>query len=538
MNIGMTSRLFLLLFLTVMVTPAANADLTVYPKPPHAVKSSVFSLEVDGRDVPVIQHMDYHYAPFAFTGTVDVRIRCSDPVTDHAISPLSLGVEADVSGREVSFAITQCEGENGTPRYLVVQINALETLVILGDLPEPSAPPSSGPGIFNVVKQFGADPTGLSYTQPAIQDAIDAASTFGSPTQPGVVYVPAGTYQVRANLAVKDNVDLYLAPGAALKADDNASNYTIKGSGTIAPVLLLDGASNVTIRGRGEVDASGVALMDLLSQTPPILCTQSKAHPRRRVIQSSDKAASRNVQISGIVVKDGTGWSVDLVNINGVVLQNVKVLNHRDIQWKIQNDGINATSSSNVLVNQCFVMTIDDALCSKAQYAAIGSMDNVVFANNVLWTWAAGVKAGMQNDHPMNGVVFRNIDIVHCRRGIAVDTKTSQDSGKEIPISNVEFRDIRVDDIEGHWSMSNHDAVEFLLEDAPARGIIIRNFSLPKKRPLRCGPTYSAEGVTFYNFVMEGEPITDISQVTLKGKQSIRDLTFHTEGSVTDSGGK
>ena len=533
LTLGAIVVLSLLFLLT--LCPKVEGALTTYPTPPNAVKSSEFTLMIDGTEVPVMKYMDYHYAHFSYSGSVAVTVRAMDRVSSHTIRPLSLGIRGEESGRDLTFSMIQTDGEQTTPRYLVVQIDDLEKLVLLGDPPESDVPPSSGDGIFNVVDQFGADPSGATYTQPAIQDAIDAASSFGSQSKPGVVYVPPGIYQVRADLVVKDNVDFYLAPGAVLKADDNIRNYDIEGSGTIGPVLTINGGSNVTIRGRGEVDASGIALMDLLGQTPPVFLTQAKAHPRRRIIQSSDEEPSKNVRIEGIIVKDATGWSVELVRIDGVVVQHVKVLNHKNIQWKIQNDGINATSSSNVLINQCFVMTIDDAMCAKASYESAGSMDNVLFANNVIWTWAAGVKAGMQNNHPMNGIVFRNIDIVHCRRAIGVDAKTSRDIGKEIPIGKVEFDDIRVDEIEGHWEVSKHDAVEFLLEDAPAHDIEIRNLTLPRNRPIRCGPTYPAKGVTFHDLVMGGELITDVSQVTLEGKQPIEGLTFNTEESDSDS---
>jgi len=500
--------------------------LATYPKPPNTAISPVFSLKIDGTSVPVMKYMDYHYAHFAFDGTITVTVSAPHAVSSHTFSPVSLAIQAKVSGGDLTFSMTQVKDTDSTPRYLVVQINALEKLVLLGDPPESGVPSSSGTGIFNVVNQYGADPTGATYTQPDIQKAIDAASSYGTRSRPGIVYVPPGIYMVHAELLLKDNVDLYLAPGAVLKADENMDSYSVSSGGTIAPVLVIDDASNVTIRGRGEVDASGIALMDLLSQVPPIFLSQSKPHPRRRIIQSNRKGASRNVEISGILAKDATGWSVDLVKTNGVVVQNVKVLNHKDVNWNIQNDGINATSSSNALINQCFVMTIDDAMCSKARYKSVGSMDNVAFANNVLWTWAAGVKGGMQNNHPMNNVVFRNIDIVHCRRAIAVDAKTSQDNGQTIPIQNVEFHDIRVDEIEGHWKISRHDAMEFLLEDAPAHNIRVTNFTCPKKRPLRCGPAYSANGVTFQNFVMEGELITDVTQVELEGEQPIENLVF------------
>lgn len=528
----------LLLLYLLALCPKVEGALTAYPTPPNAVRSSVFTLMISGTEVPVLKHMDYHYAHFSFSGLVEVKVRVKDSVTTHQIRPASLGIKGKASGGEVTFSITQAEEVESTPRYLVVQIDDHEKLVLLGDPPEPDAPPSSGDGIFHVVNQFGADASGASYTQPALQEAIDVASSFGTPARPGLVYVPPGIYQVRSDLVVKDNVDFYLAPGAVLKADDNIRNYDIKGSGTIGPVLTINGGSNVTIRGRGEVDASGIALMDLLSQKPSVFLTQTKAHPRRRIIQSSDEEPSKNVRIEGIVVKDATGWSVELVRIDGVVVQNVKVLNHKDIQWKIQNDGINATSSSNVLVNQCFVMTIDDAMCAKASYERAGLMENVVFANNVIWTWSAGVKAGMQNNHPMNGVVFRNIDVIHCRRALGVDAKTSQDIGKEIPIENVKFQDIRVDEMEGHWFSSKRDAVEFLLEDAPAHRIEIRNLTLPTRLPIRCGPNYPAKGVTFHDLVMGGVVITDVSQIALEGKQVIENLTFSADGSnPTDESG-
>lgn len=516
--------------------PSLHAGVTTYPDPPNAVTSPVFSLTVDGTPVTVMKYMDYHYAHFAFDGTIGLTVGASQTITSYRISPLSLDIQGQNAGTNLTFSMDQVQGTDSTPRYLVVQINALEKLVILGDPSETNVPAPTGPGIFNVVTGYAADATGATYTQPAIQNAVNAASSYGTPGHPGIVYVPPGLYKVRADLLLKNNVDFYLAPGSVLKADANIANYTVFG-GTIGPVLTVNNAQNVTIRGRGEVDASGIALMDLLSQTPPVFLSQSTAHPRRRIIRTNNNGTSSNVKINGVLCKDASGWSLELKRTLGVQAQNVKVLNHKNINWKIENDGIDVCSSSDALVNQCFVMTIDDAVCAKATDAVMGSMDNVLFSNNVFWNWSAGVKAGMQNDHPMNGVVFRNIDIVHCRRAVAVDTKTSQDLGKSIPIEGVLFDQIRTEEMEGHWSISNYDAVEFLLEDATVNNITIRNLSCPKNRPLRCGPNYPANNVRFENLVMNSTLITNVSQVTLAGNRPINNLVFATVSpSVTLSG--
>ncbi len=521
------------LFPTLFLCLPLHADVTPYPDPPNAVPSPVFSLTVDDTPVTVMKYMDYHYAHFAFDGTVSVKVTAPETIANHTILPASLALQGQTDGGSgLTFSMKQVAGTDGTPRYLVVQVNALEKLVLLGDPPERDVPPPSGPGIFNVVTDHGADKTGESYTQPALQAAIDSASSYGTSSKPGIVYVPPGLYKIRANLLLKDNVDLYLAPGSVLKADDNIANYPSSGS-TLPPVLTVDNAENVTIRGRGEVDASGITLMNLLSRTPPVFVPQSPQHPRRRIIRTNNGGTSGNVTIDGVLCKDASGWSVELKRTLGVAAQNVKVLNHTDIRWKVENDGINVCSSSDARVNQCFVMTIDDATCSKATDAVMGSMDDVRFSNNVLWTWAAGVKAGMQNDHPMNGVVFRNIDVVHCRRAIGLDTKTSQDIGQTIPIEGVLFDDIRVDGMSGHWNISNHDAVEFLLEDAPVHDITIRNLRLPANRPIRCGPNHAATNIKFVNLSMNSETITDLSQVTVVGNRPIHDLTFEVAAPAT-----
>ncbi|RYD22282.1 MAG: hypothetical protein EOP88_08675 [Verrucomicrobiaceae bacterium] len=520
LKIDRVKTLFPAILSALVLCLSLHAGLVTYPDPPNGVISPVFSLTVNGSPVKVMKYMDYHYAHFAFDGTINLTVGASQAITSHKISPLSLGIQGQLAGTNLSFSMSQVPDTDSTPRYLVVQINALEKLVILGDPPETDAPAPSGTGIFNVVTGYGADPTGATYTQPSLQNAVNAASTYGTPSRPGIVYVPAGIYMVRADLVLKKNVDFYLAPGSVLKADENIANYPV--AETIEPVLTVGNAENVTIRGRGEVDASGITLMNLLSRTPPTFVTQSNAHPRRRIIRTNDGGTSRNVKIRGVLCKDATGWSVELKRTLGVEAQNVKVLNHKNIRWKIENDGINVCSSSDALVNQCFVMTIDDATCSKATDAVMGSMDRVLFSNNVLWGWSAGAKAGMQNNHPMNNVVFRNIDIVHCRRVLGVDTKTSG----TYPIENVLFDRIRAEETEGNWNIGNQDLIEFLLEDAVTNNITIRNLSCATNRPIRCGPNFSANNITFVNLTMNSQPITNVSQVTRAGNRTINNLVF------------
>lgn len=499
--------LFIQLFLFAGITNV-QAQVSTYPTPPNAVISTVFQLSSDGVTIPVYKYMDYHYAHFSLKGTANFKVTTTETISGAKISPLSLKIAGTKSGSSLSFPLSQIATTNETPNYLVVQINSLEKLVILVDKPEVDVPAPWGSGIFNVTSAtYNADKTGVNYTQPAIQKAIDDASSAGG----GIVYVPAGIYKIKENLSVKSNVTLYLAPGSVLKAIDVRSEYAL--NSTIDPALIVEtGASNVCIKGRGEIDASGYILM-----SPPAgFTSQSVEHPRRRVIQID---GNKNVTFDGIVVKDASGWTMDLRSSNNVVCQNVKVLNHKDYTYKIEDDGIDMTSSSNSKVNQCFVMTIDDAMCAKARYS---DMDNVEFSNNVIYTSAAGVKGGMQSVGNMTNIVFRNCDVIYCYRGIGVDTKEGT-----LPIANVVFRDIRVEESHDH-------CVDIMAANAVINNINILDCNCLTDNRLRTYGAFAVNNTTFKGLVLKGIPINSDADAALNATLDISSGDTYSFSNISD----
>jgi hypothetical protein len=515
------SVLFILL-----LQPLLYAALTIYPDTPNAVVSSMFSLSINGTPVQVRDYMTYHYAHFAFDGTIQLTVTASETIHKFKISPLSLGLQGAVSGATLTFSMTQAPDTDCTPRYLVIKINNLEELVLLGDPLETDAPPASGPGIFNVVTDYGADNTGATQTQTQIQNAINAAGTYGSASQKGIVFVPAGLYKIHEDLRLRNYVDFYLAPGAVLKADEDKSHYNTSDS-TIDPALTIQDVHDVVVRGRGELDASGLALMNPVGGQ---LTEQSPTHPRRRIILTLRAA---NLVIKDIIAKDGTGWSVAPRWSDKVLLQNVKVLNHAAVWYKIQNDGINNVSNDDMVVNQCFVMTIDDAYCFKAQYTDDGAMVNGLYSNNVAWNWCAGVKCGMQNNHAMTNCVFRNIDIIQTRRAIGFDTKTSAPA---VPIDGPVFIDIRCEELKGNFSNSSTYVTEFYTETADIRNITIRNLLCMATSPINFSGSFPVSNITFDNLVVSGKPILSEADITVSKGVPVTNLVFKSDPYVTLSG--
>lgn len=488
-NSGFIKSCIITAFLIIIGLNISYSQVTKFPNPPNAIISSVFQLSAGGQSIPVYKYMDYHYAHFSLAGTANFKVTASAPISTSKISPLSLEIPGTVSGNDLSFPLTQIGTTDQTPLYLVIQINSLEKLVILADKPEVNVPASSGSGIYNVTASpYNADKTGANYTQPAIQQAIDDASSAGG----GIVYVPAGIYKVKENLSVKSNVTLYMAPGSVLKAIDIRSEYPQVAA--IEPLLIVaTGASNVTIRGRGEIDASGFKLMNPNNG----FTSQSIEHPRRRIVQID---SNENVTFDGIMLKDASGWSMDLRSSNNVICQNVKVLNHKDNNKKIENDGIDMTSSSNSKVNQCFVITIDDAMCAKARY---GDMTNVEFSNNVNYSTAAGVKAGMQSVGNMSNIVFRNCDVINSRRGIGVDTKEGN-----LPITGVVFKDIRVE-------YSRDNCIEFFSSYADIKDIDIINCNCHTDNRIDFSGAENITNVRMQGLVLKGNAINSYADADL-----------------------
>ena len=117
-----------------------------------------------------------------------------------------------------------------------------------------SAPVIRAPAIwFNVITQFGADPSGTADSTAAIQAAITACGNAGG----GVVWIPAGTYKLTAALTVPSNVTI---------AGDGQPATTLHQTGTAVNVLTITGAgvvSNVQVRDlwiTGPGSGSGIGI--------------------------------------------------------------------------------------------------------------------------------------------------------------------------------------------------------------------------------------------------------------------------------------
>ena len=494
---------------------AAEGVVVTYPSFYYTTKSPVFQVEANGQPIEASYFVNYHYAHFSFDGSVTIKITATEVIDTFNISPHSLNIAGRKDGNTLSFDI---KNEILTQNYLLIQINELERLFVLADPLEKDVPPSRGEGIYNIAEApYNADPTDKSDTSEIIQKAINDAGNAGG----GIVYVPAGVYKISNNLMVdKDNVIIYLEGGAAIRSSGDRADYT--DNNHLYHPLKFSKASNSGIRGRGVLDANGYVLFDKFID--PV---SGNYENRRRLIEVRD---CNNFIMEGIIAKDSTCWSITMYTTEQAVIENLKLLNYvlepeTSEGYKVQSDGIDITSSRHVRINKCFVLTIDDATCTKSTNWDYPMYD-VIFSNNVLYTSCAGHKAGMQSRSEMYDIWFVNNDILKSRRGIVAEAT----DGTTI-YNNIHYVDTRVEHQVniGRGLAYNIDIIarinsHFDIEITRATFEELHDSQIEARRP------NVIRGLTINDTYAAGKKIGDISQFVNLRNDDLSGISFGSGG--------
>ncbi|OCT15164.1 hypothetical protein A8709_13745 [Paenibacillus pectinilyticus] len=405
-------------FTVSMAQPASAATVVTYPS--HFGTSSAYTLKVDSTTIRVARQFDYSFAQLSYSGTGTFKVTASENITSYNISPHSYGIEATVSGKDLTFTLPQAGS-----RYLVIKINNLENLVIMADPVETDAPMPNGGSVKSIMDYSGVDNTGGDLMTSKIQQAINDANAR---TGGGTVYFPAGIYKF-SQIELKSNVTLYLAAGSILRGSSDVNDYDFTNTIFTNANIRIVGASNVAIKGRGMIDSNGTTL------------TTGDSGPNREYIIHSYKDAAgtkpNNLTFEGITLRDGTTWNFRLQDATNVNIKNVKIINN--VNW-IHGDGFDLVNTSHAVVDQCFAYTGDDVYDAKASTEE--PMTDVVYKNSVAYTESAGTKVGMQGNASISDVWFINIDVIQGYRGVSVD----HDQGNGV-WDDIHFIDIRTEKI-------------------------------------------------------------------------------------------
>ena len=385
----------------------ASSRVTIYPAPAGEPASQDYAVTVNGR--PVFCYTSYRFdadsaatlagrpvSPVSFcafdlSGEAEVTVRLLDGLDRAGIDtsrvtvrPLAHGVRPDVVDGAFSFRVSRpcqltVEAGEGLAHPLHIFVNPLET-----DAPDPNDPR---------VRYFGPGVHDLGETD--IGDAETVYIAGGAivnlrPVDPGMLGESHRAY----------GVEVWWAPG----------------------LFSSKWRKQVTIRGRG------------------ILCGRKALERGQRGhlirVQGID-----GLEIEGIIIRESSVWSLNVVNSNRVHIDNVKVIGHY-----VNNDGIVIGGTSDALVENCFSHNADDSFEVKVWIP----QRNVVFRNCVVWTDVGG-SLGLccECGADLTNVLYQDCTVLHATCASTSRGAIGIELEGEGTVSDFRFERVTIEDVRG-----------------------------------------------------------------------------------------
>lgn len=287
---------------------------------------------------------------------------------------------------------------------------------------------------FDITK-YGAKGDGVTLNTTSIQQAIDECTKSGG----GKVIFPAGDF-LSGTIVLKDNVTLHFNKGARLLGTTDIEQYRnldpfTEGLGIDVgwALLVAVDAKNIGLEGEGVIDGQGSKLKaeHIKKDTRP----EGQRWGRRPFLV-------RIVRCEGVTVKDVTlnyaaAWTSHYSQSRKIKIENVKIVS----VGVAHNDGIGIDGCQEVRINNCDVVSGDDALVFKTTSSKMACRD-IIVKDMRLKSSQAGIKMGTESM-----ANFEDIKISHCH---IYDTKNggiklfSVDGAH---LRNVEISDITMDEV-------------------------------------------------------------------------------------------
>jgi Glycosyl hydrolases family 28 len=230
-----------------------------------------------------------------------------------------------------------------------------------------------------------------------------------------VMFFGPGVHEIGGDhiLRIPSNTTVYVAGGAV-----------VEGS------LRIVNARNVVVRGKGIID--------------PSRFFAPKTGATLLVGRSTD------VGIRDITLLRAQDGGITVANSARVVVAGV-----REITTDPSSDGIFVTASRDVLVDDVFLRTSDDAIAVYATtpWYGKGGTRNVTVRNSTLWADVAhpfltGTHGDPDGRDVIDGIAMQNVDILEhdVRGGDLYEGALAVNAGDRVTVQNIRFDDIRIED--------------------------------------------------------------------------------------------
>lgn len=307
------------------------------------------------------------------------------------------------------------------------------------------------------------------------------------PNDPDVVYFGPGIHEV-STMQIGDNKTVYIAGGAYIQGiiapDEPFGISGYSGLKVYRGATFALRGKNIKIRGRGIIDQDR--------------CT---THARNMVSVNGE-----DISMEGIILLNSSTWTIPVRNSKNVKIDNVKLIGHR-----ANSDGIDICASWDVLVENCFIRTLDDLIVVKTTKGT-GPAGRIVARKCVLWNEVAhALSVGAEITAPVEDVLFEDCDVIHdhCREWSLRVYQTDK-----ALVKNIRFENIRIEESyrfaslwigEAIWTSDN--------ERGHIEDVVFRNIQAAGPNPLYAefkgyDKDHAVRNVLLENVVLNGKRLT------------------------------
>ncbi len=423
------------------------------------------------------------------------------------------------------------------------------------------------------LRDHGGVADGKTLNTRAFARAIEACAKAGG----GRVIVPPGRW-LTGTIHLKSRVNLHLQEGATVLFSTNPEDYLpvvwVRWAGfecmNYSPLIYARDCENIAVTGRGTLDGQGARwwywarqqtknaerLYQMTIENVPVekrVFATPKDSMRPQLFQPIN---CTNVLLDGVTILSGPFWTVQFVYCDRVIARNLTIRTSG-----ANNDGINADSCRNVLIEDCDLSTGDDCICLKSGLNEEGRRigrptENVVVRRCVTRAGHGGFVIGSDMSGGVRNVLVYDCDFL----GTAIGVRMKSARGRGGVVENIWCRDIRMRNISGDairietaynaWFGSERGAAPTFrnlsfadikvnvsstaitidgLPEQPIETVVFRNLDMVAHRGLRCA---EARDLTLENVFINPFGAPEVMTFTNTRDVTIKDCQ-HPEGAET-----
>jgi hypothetical protein len=435
------------------------------------------------------------------------------------------------------FLLSAVSSSQSTAPYLVQD----ELLPIVAPFEMPQLQRPDIPQRQFDIRDFGAQEGGLVKNTNAIRSAIENAEKVGG----GVVVIPAGKWLTGA-IHLDNNIDLRLARGAELIFSQDFNDYLPVVFSRHEDVecykhsafIYADGKTNIAITGEGILNGQGKPWWTFKEKNLEATLYNmgmTDVPVKERIFDGSNgnllrpaffqPMRCRNILVEGVTFTYGAFWTITPTYCENIIVRNVKIVTEGEYGHVPNGDGVDPSSSKNVLIENCEFDTGDDCIAIKAGRDRDGlrvriPTENVVVRNCRGLRGHGGIVIGSETS---GGV--RNIYAVNCQfKGTDRVVRIKTARGRGGVIENMWFKDLSGDDILREAIHLNMLYTGERLPQAPVsettpriRGIHLENITITSGKAYAVEllglPEMPVEDIWFDGIVASGEKGVNMSDV-------------------------